>query len=72
MFIIVYNCSSTTTTTTLGVNSAIYGNIIAQASISVNTGTGLNGRALALTGAVTLDTNTIVARNARCTINPIA
>lgn len=40
---------------TIGVNSAFVGNILAEASIKLNTGARLNGRALALTGAVTLD-----------------
>lgn len=45
---------------TLGTDSAFEGNILALASITLNTGaTILNGRALAQTGAVTLDTNII-------------
>jgi hypothetical protein len=45
---------------TLGTTTAFEGNILALASITLNTGaTILNGRALALNGAVTLDTNTI-------------
>lgn len=45
---------------TLGTNSIFNGTILAQASITLNTGAALNGRALALTGAVTLQTNTII------------
>lgn len=44
---------------TLGTNTTFAGNILAQASITVNTGATLNGRALARTGAVTLDSNTV-------------
>ena len=44
---------------TLGTNSNFTGTILAQASITATTGTIIAGRALARTGAVTLDTNTI-------------
>lgn len=44
---------------TLGTTSVFKGNILALASITVNTGASLDGRALARTGAVTLDGNTI-------------
>ena len=44
---------------TLGTNTAFEGTIIANESITMNTSATLNGRALALTAAVTLDTNTI-------------
>jgi hypothetical protein len=45
---------------TLGTTTAFEGNILALASITLNTNaTILNGRALAQTGAVTMDTNTI-------------
>lgn len=55
---------------TLGTGSQIRGNIIAQTSVTLNTNAQLIGRAFALTGGVTLDTNdlTIVP----CTINPLA
>src|SRR5579864_2367422 len=43
---------------TLGTTSILYGNILAQASITENTGAVLHGRALARTGAVTLQGNT--------------
>jgi len=43
---------------TLGTNSIFDGTIMAQASVTLATGAALNGRALARTGAVTLDTNT--------------
>lgn len=44
---------------TLGADSTFKGNIMAYASITMNTGAVLEGRALAQTGAVTLDTNTV-------------
>ncbi len=45
---------------TLGVNSTFVGTIMAQASVTLDHGATLTGRALARTGAVTLDTNTVV------------
>jgi cytoskeletal protein CcmA (bactofilin family) len=45
---------------TLGVSSVFKGNILAMASITVNTGASVEGRLLARTGAVTLDTNVAV------------
>ena len=44
---------------TLGTNTTFAGNIMANASITVTTGATLNGRALARTGAVTLDSNPV-------------
>jgi hypothetical protein len=44
---------------TLGTYSIIQGNIMAQASITVTTGVTLDGRALARSAAVTLDSDTI-------------
>ena len=44
---------------TLGTNSVFQGNILADQSITLNTGATLNGRALTRIGAVTLDTNPI-------------
>jgi hypothetical protein len=44
---------------TLGTGSSIAGTIMALASITVTTGVSIQGRALALNGAVTLDSNTI-------------
>jgi type VI secretion system secreted protein VgrG len=47
---------------TLGTTTNFLGNILADASITLNTGASItDGRALAHTGAVTLDTNTINA-----------
>lgn len=46
---------------TIGADSAFAGNILASASITMVTGASLIGRALAQTGAVTLDTNVIDA-----------
>jgi hypothetical protein len=45
---------------TLGTNTMFTGTIMAQASITQTTGATLNGRALASSGAVTMDTNTVV------------
>jgi hypothetical protein len=44
---------------TLGTNSTFYGNILADQSISLNTGAVLNGRALTRIGAVTLQSNIV-------------
>jgi hypothetical protein len=44
---------------TLGTNTTFAGNIMSQASVTVATGATLNGRALARTGAVTLDSNIV-------------
>jgi hypothetical protein len=46
---------------TLGSTSHVMGNVLAQSSITLNTGASLDGRALARTGAVTMDTNTVGA-----------
>jgi hypothetical protein len=45
---------------TLGTNTIFVGTIMAQISITATTGSTLDGRALALTGAVTLDDTTVV------------
>ncbi|MGZ4681500.1 MAG: ice-binding family protein [Acidimicrobiales bacterium] len=47
--------------TTLGTDSVFVGNIMALASITVTTNVTVHGRALARSGAVTLDTDTFVA-----------
>jgi len=44
---------------TLGTNTTFAGTIMAQASITLATGATLNGRALARTGAVSLDSNPV-------------
>ena len=46
---------------TLGTTTSFAGNILAQASITLNTGATLSGRALARVGAVTLGTNNVTA-----------
>ena len=46
---------------TLGTNSVFVGTSLASTSITANTGATVNGRLLALNGAVTMDTNTIAA-----------
>jgi autotransporter-associated beta strand protein len=47
------------TSATIGVGSTFTGNILADQSITVNSGATINGRAIAINAAVTLDTNTI-------------
>lgn len=49
------------TSATLGSNSVFKGTIMADQSITLNTGARLDGRALARVGAVTLDTNAVAA-----------
>ncbi len=49
---------------TLGTSTAFMGNIVALASVTLNTTASLNGRALARTGAVTFDTNRVTMTNA--------
>jgi hypothetical protein len=44
---------------TIGVDSQFVGNILALISITLNTGASVSGSALALTGAVTMDTNKV-------------
>ncbi len=44
---------------TLGTGTKFAGSILAYASITLTTGVGLSGRALARTGAVTMDTDTV-------------
>jgi len=47
------------TSASIGVNSTIVGTILADQSVSLDTGATLNGRALARIGAVTLDTSSV-------------
>ena len=46
---------------TLGTDSSLLGTVMADQSISLTTGATLDGRALARTGAVTMDSNTITS-----------
>jgi len=55
---------------TLGTTTSFAGNILALTSITLNTGAGVTGRALARNGAVTLDTNPVNA--ATCGLLPPA
>jgi len=55
---------------TLGTNTSFTGNILALASITLQTGTVTNGGLYARTGAVTLDTNTVVRNNQGCGTAP--
>ncbi|MGA3186529.1 MAG: ice-binding family protein [Bryobacteraceae bacterium] len=55
---------------TLGTTSVFQGTIMAQASITLTTGASLNGRALARTGAVTLQGNSVINPGASTTGPP--
>jgi Ice-binding-like len=44
---------------TIGINSVLYGNVLANQSITVNSGATVIGRLIAINAAVTLDTDTI-------------
>src|ERR1700736_4652180 len=56
---------------TLGTGTRFVGNIVALTSITVTTGASLDGRALAINGAVTLDTNNIQAAAATPSPSPL-
>jgi hypothetical protein len=47
---------------TIGTGTGFTGNILAQASITLTTGASVSGRALAIDGAVTMDTNNVASR----------
>jgi hypothetical protein len=49
------------TSATIDVNSVLYGNVLADQSITVNSGATVIGRLIAINGAVTLDTDIITA-----------
>ena len=55
---------------TLGTGTKFTGNIVALASITLTTGVSLSGRALARTGAVTMDTNTLTAGSCGPAVGP--
>jgi uncharacterized repeat protein (TIGR01451 family) len=55
---------------TLGADSTFIGNILALVSITLTTGANMSGRALAQTGAVTLDTNAVAI--SVCAVPPVA
>ncbi|MDQ2947628.1 MAG: ice-binding family protein, partial [Acidobacteriota bacterium] len=54
---------------TLGTTTSFKGNILALASITLTTGASNSGRLLALTGAVTLDTNAVTSCGAAALLN---
>ncbi len=54
---------------TLGANSSLKGTVLASASITLTTGASVEGRLLAQSGAVTLDSNTVTRPS--CTVAPI-
>jgi hypothetical protein len=56
---------------TLGTNTSLIGSILASTSISLQTSASLNGRALAQTGAVTLDTNTFTGPSCGVANTPV-
>jgi hypothetical protein len=47
------------TSATIGVGSTLYGNVIADQSITINSGATIDGRAIAINAAITMDTDTI-------------
>jgi type VI secretion system secreted protein VgrG len=49
------------TSATIGVDSVLYGNVLADQSITVNAGATVIGRLIAINAAVTMDTDTITA-----------
>ncbi|MDD4928310.1 MAG: ice-binding family protein [Gallionella sp.] len=57
---------------TLGINTQTAGSILALTSITLNTGAAVSGRVLALTGAVTLDTNTVTLSPALTSAKSVA
>jgi hypothetical protein len=54
---------------TLGTGTSFIGTVIAQASVTFNTSATSSGRALALTGAVTLDSNTVSVTSCAVPVN---
>jgi hypothetical protein len=54
---------------TLGTGTKLVGTVIALESVTLNTSASLSGRAIALNGAVTLDTNTVAVTSCAATVN---
>jgi type VI secretion system secreted protein VgrG len=64
-------CWQVGSSATLGTTAAFYGSVIADASITLNTGATVDcGRAIALTAAVTLPANTVDTGNCGSSITP--
>ena len=55
---------------TLGTGTKLVGTVIALTSITLNTNATLSGRALALNGAVTLDSNTVAVTSCAAPVSP--
>jgi len=55
---------------TFGTRTSFIGTVVAMASVTFNTSATSSGRALALTGAVTLDTNTVSVTSCAATVKP--
>ena len=56
---------------TLGTGSTIVGHVIAQASITANSSTTVNGQLIGITGAVTLDSSTVLNNSCASTPAPV-
>lgn len=56
---------------TLGTDSSLSGTVLALASVTATTGASVNGRLLALNGAVTLDTNAVTVPSCLSAADPL-